>query len=162
MFKKCLFLTITVDSLLGLCSYPSVCGLYHVTLYQLFACRWMISWMRPSHPLSSCRSRSTFIKRRTAGSWQSCKSFSRSEDRSWRSICWCRKPCRKRYRGLLLALLNIITTYLNAETGGVKSTPSLVTPGLLCTQQMMSFCSNSTSLTPSLHHLLLFFRNVIT
>lgn len=25
-----LFLTITVDSLLGLCSYPSVCGLYHI------------------------------------------------------------------------------------------------------------------------------------
>lgn len=80
------------------------------------ACRWIISWMRPSHPPWSCRSRSTSIKRRTAGSWRSCRSFSRSEDWSWRSICWRRKPCRNRYRGLLAALFSVLATYLSAET----------------------------------------------
>lgn len=35
---------------------------------------------------------------------------------------------------------------------GIKPTPSLVTPGLPCTQQMLSFCSDSTRLTPSLRH----------
>lgn len=125
--------------------YAAILCLCSITSYQLSACRWMTSWMRPSHPPSSCRSRSTFIKRRTVGSWRSCKSFSRSEDRSWRSICWRQKPCRKRYGALLSALLNGVTTYLNAETGeGVKPPPSLVSPG--------SPCTHPTSLTPSLHH----------
>lgn len=110
-----LFLTIGVKSLLV--DVDSVCGHYHLSISL---CRWMTSWMLPSHPPSSCRNRSTFIKRRTVGSWRNCRSFSRSEDWSWRSIFWRQKPYRKRYWGVLSALFGVITAYLNAETDGER------------------------------------------
>lgn len=152
--SSCLFLTITVDWLLAFCSSPSVCGLHRIISIICLQMNDIVDASQSS--TLELQEQIDLYKEKNRRELTELQKLLKERGQELEKHLLTSKTLQEEVPRSPSAPLNIITTYLTAETGGgARPTPPLVTPGLPCTQLMMSFCSNVPSL-PSLHHPLLF------